>query len=205
MPSVRQSSARLAAAGESRHRACQRRRGGRQTQPRRVLALCRRELDRQHDGGLSSPDMTFIGHVATRIICEVYDITSKPPGTIELSRSNLLCGPLAFGGVRSIDGRQARFGEIASGDFVARRQPYVLMRCDVFEGFARYLWRMAARSRTMQRERHHASRLRTVFVELIELINDRTIEVIADRLFEYEQIDVVQFDRVRQRDHSRHN
>jgi len=28
--------------------------------------------------------MTFIGHVATRIICEVYDITSKPPGTIEL-------------------------------------------------------------------------------------------------------------------------
>jgi hypothetical protein len=50
----------------------------------------RRHLDRLHDGGIYPYDMKFIGHVATRIINEVkgvnrvvYDVTSKPPGTIE--------------------------------------------------------------------------------------------------------------------------
>jgi GMP synthase (glutamine-hydrolysing) len=43
-----------------------------------------------HDRGLQSIDMKFLGETATRIINEVkrvnrvvYDVTSKPPGTIE--------------------------------------------------------------------------------------------------------------------------
>ena len=50
----------------------------------------RRQPSRRHDRGLLSLRHGFIGRVATRIINEVkgvnrvvYDVTSKPPGTIE--------------------------------------------------------------------------------------------------------------------------
>ena len=55
-----------------------------------VVRPARGDLDRRHDGGLLPFDMGFLGRAATRIINEVkgvnrvvYDVTSKPPGTIE--------------------------------------------------------------------------------------------------------------------------
>ena len=58
--------------------------------PMTVCWAARRDLDRWHDGGYYPFDHDFLARVATRIINEVhgvirvvYDVTSKPPGTIE--------------------------------------------------------------------------------------------------------------------------
>ncbi len=55
-----------------------------------VVRAARRHLDRRHDRRLLSVHLDVLGRAATRIINEVkginrvvYDVTSKPPGTIE--------------------------------------------------------------------------------------------------------------------------
>ena len=75
---------RRAAAGADR------RRDGRRPHLRLRLRAARRHLRRRHDRRLLPFDMAFLGRAATRIINEVnginrvvYDVTSKPPGTIE--------------------------------------------------------------------------------------------------------------------------
>ena len=67
-----------------------RRRHGRRPHLRRGGGAARRHVHRRHDRGLLSVRHGFLGRVATRIINEVrgvnrvvYDVTSKPPGTIE--------------------------------------------------------------------------------------------------------------------------
>ena len=75
---------RRAAPGEDR------RRHGRRPHLRLCGGLARRHLHRRHDRGFLPFDVKFLGETATRIINEVkgvnrvvYDVTSKPPGTIE--------------------------------------------------------------------------------------------------------------------------
>ena len=67
-----------------------RRRDGRRPHLRRRLRPARRHLDRRHDRRLLPVRHELPGRAATRIINEVkginrvvYDVTSKPPGTIE--------------------------------------------------------------------------------------------------------------------------
>ena len=65
-------------------------RDGRRSHLRGGLRAARDHLGRRHDRGFYPFDMAFLGRVANRIVNEVrginrvvYDVTSKPPGTIE--------------------------------------------------------------------------------------------------------------------------
>src|SRR4051812_41908444 len=76
-------------------------------------------------------------------------------------------------------------------DFVARGEPDTFMRCNILqrfgqisgaEGLSDYEW--------MKRESHHSPRLRAIFIELIELVDQRAIEIIAGQVPRQEQVDV---------------
>ena len=84
--SLRRHLAGLRGAAPGSHR----RRHGRRPHIRPCAGPSRRDVCRRHDSRLLPFDMAFLGRVATRIINEVngvnrvvYDVTSKPPGTIE--------------------------------------------------------------------------------------------------------------------------
>ena len=102
----------------------------------RLPFTARGHLDRRHDADFYPFDMQFIGAVATRIINEVkgvnrvvYDVTSKPPGTIEWEQGEAAAGrlrtPFTTGGLK----RQPAFRrakdlprpECASADRSSRR------------------------------------------------------------------------------------